>query len=435
MERPALQVAIIGAGLSGLALALALHQQRISCSIYEARDAPLDIGGGLFLTPNGLKVMKTLGIYESLKIQSYNFDRIYFQDGNNGSILESIEFGNIERYGFPALRIYRSTVLKELLAQVRKKGIPIHFGCRFTQIVSETEDAVTWQFNHDTNATASLLIGADGIHSTVRQYLAPDSKPAFASIAAIVAAIPTAQLELPEDDLKDLNARSNKHPIPGGIIVPKLGAFIIAPQSLSGDEVMITVSRPMEEPSSGRWTDIDANKDALIALFRQNSERFPVVVQNAVRNIPHESLKLWPFYKVPRLGSWTSTGTHGGHGRVAILGDSAHAVPPQAGQGVNQAFEDVYTFALILGQLCHEGSNERPAKERLKWALHGWQAVRQARVDRVMELNHQMDIRRMPTAPDVPAPEMEPLDEAFDWLFKVDYDAAVTECFAKAALY
>ena len=332
MDQPALRVAIIGAGLSGLVLALALHDQSIDCSIYEARDEPLNVGGGLMLTPNGLKVLDQLGIYDSLHKIGYTFNNIYFQDADSGQIIETIEYGNLKRYGFPALRVYRHTVLQELLAKVQEKSIPIQFGRRFAKIVSETKDDVTWQFTDGSTATASLLIGADGIHSSVREYLVPDLKPVFTSMAAILAAIPTAQLQLPRADLADLNnAALNIHPLPVGIVVPKVGAFVIAPQIFDGSEVMITVQRPMTEVADGRWANLDADKAALTAHFRQNSDRFPPIVQNAVREIPHTHLKIWPFYQIPHIERWTSVKNHGGYGRVIILGDSAHALPPSAG--------------------------------------------------------------------------------------------------------
>ena len=301
MNQPTIRVSIIGAGLSGLALALALHDQSIDCTIYEARNESLNIGGGLMLTPNGLKVLDKLGIYDSLRKTGYTFDNIYFQDADSGRIIETIDYGSLERYGFRTLRTYRHTVLQELLAKVQGKSIPIEFGRRFAHVMSETENDVTWQFSDGRTATASLLIGADGINSSVREYLAPGLKPVFASMAAIVAAIPTAQLQLPKADLADLNAAHNTHPLPVGIVVPKVGTFVTAPQTFDGSEVMITVQRPMTEVAHGRWANFDADKAALTALFRQNSDRFPPIVQNAVRDIPHANLKIWPFYHIPTI--------------------------------------------------------------------------------------------------------------------------------------
>ena len=429
MANSALDVAIIGAGLSGLALALALHQQSIRCTIYEAREAPLNVGGALMLVPNGLKVLDKLGVYNPLKKRGYNFDRIYFQDAESNRILETIEYGNLERYGFRALRTYRYIVLEELLAAVKAKSIPIHFNRRFDHVVSETEDKVTWQFKDGSTMTASILVGADGIHSTVRSYLSPGLSPIFSSMAAIVAAVPTAQLELPDGDLVDLNAASNVHPIPSGIVVPRLGAFVIAPQTPNGDEVLITVQRPMTEAAERRWAEVDADKEHLRSLFRQNSERFPSIVQNAVREIPGEQLFIWPFYQIPRLERWTSSKTPGGFGRVVVLGDSAHALPPPAGQGVNQAFEDVYTIAGVLGRLL--ASEPSPSNKKLEQALWEWQSFRQTRVDRVLELNRQMDLRRMPKGPGTAeenGEERMDMGIMFDWLFNIDFEKAVEEC-------
>ena len=240
-------VAIIGAGLSGLALALALHQQSIDCT-YTLRSsrAAVKHGGALMLTPNGLKVLKRLGIYEAVCAKGVSFDRIYFQDANSGTITEVFEYGSHERYRFRALRIYRSVLLHELLSKVQEKSIPIHFNHRFIEVTPEVATSVNFRFTNGIQASASLLVGADGIHSTVRSYDAPGLSPAFVSQAAIIAAIPTSQLSLPPSTLSDLTAESNNPPLPCGIVAPKLGAFVIAPQTCSGDEVMITVQRHME---------------------------------------------------------------------------------------------------------------------------------------------------------------------------------------------
>ncbi len=69
-------VAIIGAGLAGLSLALALHQQNIPCTIYESRPAPLNIGGAVMLSPNALKVLDALKLYSSAKTKGYSFEKL-----------------------------------------------------------------------------------------------------------------------------------------------------------------------------------------------------------------------------------------------------------------------------------------------------------------------------------------------------------------------
>ncbi|KAJ2980615.1 hypothetical protein NQ176_g2536 [Zarea fungicola] len=259
MAESNVHVGIIGAGLSGLALALALHQQSIPCTVYESREEKcLGIGGGLMLFPNGLKVMDKLCIHKLLKNQGFNFDRIYIQDGTSMQVTETVEYGSLDRYGFHALRIYRSILLDHLLAAVREKSIPVHFNRHFDHIVSETEEGVTWQFRNGSTASASILIGADGIHSKLRSYLAPNLEPTFSGMAAVIAAVPYAQLGLPEPTGASLNDPSSPNPLPTCIVVPPYGGFVMAPQGDYGGDVMITVQRRIDEPSSGRWDSVRA---------------------------------------------------------------------------------------------------------------------------------------------------------------------------------
>lgn len=110
---------------------------------------------------------------------------------------------------------------------------------------------------------------------------------------------------------------------------------------------------------------------------------------------------------------------------MIILGDAAHAIPPSAGQGINQAFEDVYILALLLGR----------SKEivRLQDALSFWQSYRQGRVDEVFELNKQIDLRRMPAKDSVSGEGSEVKREGFElqWLYVPDFKLVVDDWILK----
>lgn len=376
------------------------------------------------LTPNGLKVLKAIGVYEALVEKGYSFNNIYVQLGPIGKIVEQIEYGNAEKYGMSALRAYRHDVLDALLAKVKLTGISIEFNRRFSHVTQESNDGAEWQFTDGSSGSASLLVGTDGIHSTVRKHVVPGIEPEYGGVLTLVAAVPTAQLGLPAEDLKDLNRATNKHPLPGGIVVPQLGGLIAAPQTKSGDEVMISVLRPFpQEPES--WSALDKDKDRLRAMFRENAEKFPDIVQNAVKDIPEEQLIAWPGYSVPRLERWYSAqGKDGKQGRAVIMGDAAHDIPPSAGQGVNQALEDVYTFAGVLGRFKNRNDNME-----LQCAFAKWQSWRQERLDVVARLVKQMEIRRLPAAAQVKMGDPDTLqasmNQDFDTLFRVDYSEIV----------
>ncbi|KAE9366593.1 putative salicylate hydroxylase [Stipitochalara longipes BDJ] len=390
-----INVVIIGAGLSGLSLALALHQQNIPCILYERNDAPLNIGGAVMLSPNALKVLDALSVYSRIRTKGYNFETMEYKDGD-GKVLEVYEFGGEKKYGYKALRIYRSVLIDELLEMLREKGVQIVFGKKFVKILEETEEGVSWEFADGTVGKASLLVGADGIHSTVRKYLYPDLKPTFAGGMGVTAAVPTEQLKLPPG-----------YHIPVTITIP-YGAFVIAPQQVDGSEVLIGKQKRVEKnPDRAGWDVISADKEALVKFLQQDTEHFPEFVQNAASKIGHGKINVWPYYIVPKLEKWTSDKR-----RVIILGDGAHAIPPSAGQGINQAFEDIYIFALLLGQ-----ANKVDTQSALKF----WQEYREQRIAKIMDLNNQIELRRMTKEEREKMPPGSIHEIELSWLYKLNF--------------
>jgi 2-polyprenyl-6-methoxyphenol hydroxylase-like FAD-dependent oxidoreductase len=387
-------IAIIGAGLSGLTLALALDKQSIPCTIYESRSASLDIGGAIMLSPNALRILDAVGIYEQIKPHAFHFKDLHFR---TTVPLDSYEFGNQERYGYDGVRIFRYELIKALLATTKERGIQIQYGKKFVKVLSETETEVFWEFDDGTTGQAACLIGADGIHSSVRKYLYPDLEPIFTNTVGVNAAVPTAQLNLPD---------SFDNPVT--FMNPKHGAFVMAPQLADGSEAFIGKQKRVSELDREGWAALLNDKQWCIEFLRQGAEDLPKVVQNAVSNIELDRISLWPFYVVPKLDTWTSK-----HSRVVILGDAAHAIPPTAGQGVNQAFEDVYTFAVICA---------RCKPQELERGLKIWQHGRQGRVDRILELNAQIDARRMPKDPGSVSTEIQSREFDLEWLYSPNFD-------------
>ncbi|CAG8884479.1 unnamed protein product [Penicillium salamii] len=376
-------IAIIGAGLSGLTLALALHKQSISCSVYESRSASLDIGGAVMLSPNALRILDSLEVYEKVKPKGFHFKDLHFR---TAIPLDSYEFGNEEKYG---------------------AGIQIQYGKKFVRVLAETETEVSWGFEDGTTGQAACLIGADGIHSRVRKYLYPDLEPKFTNAVGVSAAVPTAQLNLPDS-----------FDIPVTIMNPKHGAFVIAPQLSDGSEAFIGKQKRAPELDREGWAALLDDKQWCVDFLRQGAEDFPEVVQNAVSKIELDRINLWPFHVVPKLEDWTSK-----HCRVVILGDAAHAIPPTAGQGINQAFEDVYTFAVIF---------RRCRAHELQLGLKIWQQGRQERIDRILELNAQIDARRLPKPPGLAESEISSRPFDLEWLYSPNFDEMAEEWLEQA---
>ncbi|THY76018.1 FAD/NAD(P)-binding domain-containing protein [Aureobasidium pullulans] len=358
------EVAIIGAGIAGLTLALSLHTQGIPCAIYETRPEPQNIGGAVMLSPNSLRLFDGMGVYNDLKRHGFSFDTLYFRD-LAGDLKETYPFGSVEKYGYSGLRVYRFQLIDLLLEKINANKIPIYFNHKFSHVVSESTDTVTWKFIDGTEKTSSLLIGADGIHSRVRKYMYPDLSPKFTGLAGITAAVPTANLKLPSPDYA----------------------------------MPVTIMSPTHD------------KEAAVAFLREGSEVFGDIAVSATSDIPHAHINIWPFYIIPKLDSWSST-----HRRVLLVGDSAHAIPPSSGQGISQAVEDVVMLAMLLGR-------GRSEKKDLGW----WQEFRQARLQDILLLNARIDKRRLPKI--TGSDEADDAEQGFDldWLYGLDVVSVVEE--------
>lgn len=392
------EVSIIGAGLAGLTLAINLHVQGISCAVYESRPEPQNIGGAVMLSPNSLRLFDNMGIYDDLKRHGYSFDTLYFRD-INGSLKETYPFGGVEKYGYSGLRVYRFQLIDLLLEKVNAMKVPIHFNHKFSHVVSECKDTVTWQLVDGSTKESSLLIGADGIHSRVRKHMYPDLSPKFTGIAGITATVANTNLKLPSQDYK----------LPVTIMSPTHGAFVIAPQKHDGTELLIGKQKRMAELSREGWNQLFADKDASVAFLREGAEVFGDVAVTAASEVLHENINIWPFYIIPKLDSWSSDNR-----RVLLVGDSAHAVPPSSGQGISQAIEDVAMLAILLGK-------GRSEKKDLGW----WQEFRQARLEQISLLNARVDCRRLPKLLGAEDKDEDKQGFDLDWLYGIDVVAEV----------
>lgn len=397
------KVAIIGAGLSGLALALALHQQQIPCVVYETRPQPLDIGGAIMLSPNALKILDKLGVYERLSPMGYRFQKLYFH-GEDDKLIDTFDFGTQAQHGYDGMRVYRFELIEVLLAMLKEiKNTPV-YGKKFVKVVEETAEGVTWEFDDGSTDSAALLVGADGIHSRVRRHIHPDAVPKFTNMIGVTATIPASQL-----------AGHEGHKLPLTIMNQEYGGFVMAPQEKDGSQILIGKQcRIAEEPDRESWERMTKDKQWCVDFLRQGSTEYPELVARAVSDILTDGINLWPFYLIAKLESWVSK-----QGRVIVLGDAAHAIPPTAGQGVNQAFEDVYTFALVMSRL-----KERKVTN-VQGVLRLWQQKRQARVDAILELNGKLNKRRLPADISEAEPKVEHLDMDVDWLYNVNFEAMV----------
>jgi 2-polyprenyl-6-methoxyphenol hydroxylase-like FAD-dependent oxidoreductase len=144
--------------------------------------------------------------------------------------------------------------------------------------------------------------------------------------------------------------------------------------------------------------NLQSDHEKLKAFYRKDYEEFGPTARKIIDSVyaTPETLYIWPFMKMPTLPRWFSD-----TGRVVLVGDGAHALPPSSGQGVNQALEDVYSLTLLLSSIAipHMPDEVPSSQNDLLEALAFWQQMRQERIDAVFDWTlNGSNVSRLPEA-------------------------------------
>lgn len=195
----------------------------------------------------------------------------------------------------------------------------------------------------------------------------------------------------------------------------------MSPQGVDGQEIFAGRQYKYDVQDRSGWDALLMRKDELIDLHQRDTKEWSPFVQAAQAQISTpeaHSVSIWPYYFVPKMQCWHST-----TGRVVILGDAAHAVPPTAGQGANQSFEDSYSLAQVLARTFHDTDN-------LPEVLTAWETYRLERMDLVLALTDQVTYVRMSEEERAALPEekrrqvqeRDALVSDLSWLYNNDID-------------
>ncbi len=313
-------VVIAGAGLGGLATAIALRRHGIDARIYEKARELRPVGAGLSLAPNGLTALEAIvpGIVGSLKVLGSEVSSARVRKSNGDLIAEnSITF--LAKYRQPMLNI-RWSFLQETLAAFLEPGV-VHLNRRLTGF-EQNKDKVEIVFDNGEKVTADLLIGADGINSAVRQSLAGDGPPRYAGRLSWRAVIRYEHALLRPNEVTFMAGPDGKNfaifDVGGGYIFWSAGA-LSSDDSVSGNAA--EAKRRVQQVFAGWASPADTILEATDAA-------------NIVER---------PIYDRMPLTGWS-------RGRVTLLGDAAHAMVPALGQGANTAFEDAGELAQLLAR-------------------------------------------------------------------------------------
>ena len=386
------EVAVIGAGLAGLCLALALHAQSIPCRVYEQRSRGYgSYSSSVVLSPNGLRVLDALGLYDRLKDKGYRYETSVFKNAAHETV-DTHWNGHEKLYGFKALRLYRKILMEELQAACAERSIDVHYASAFDGIVEDGEDGVTFRVNGE-QLRADMLVGADGIYSLVRKHIS-NVELQYVGTVALYVDIPAASVRYPTPDYDKACT-----------LLGPAGSLLTIPCTPDASTLIAIRHFPYPDMSRDKWRALVKDKDKLADMIREGRETWHAMGQSVIDAMcaNKKEIALWNFRAIPKLPSWTSA-----TGRVVLVGDAAHAIPPSSGQGINQALEDVYALSLMLSP---------PASwTKLGMVLSAWHEWRQDRIDRLMKAGKAIQAKRMPLAEGQKVPPQA--EDELRWLYQ-----------------
>jgi salicylate hydroxylase len=315
-------VLIAGGGIGGLAAALALARRGIASQILERRPALGEDGAGIQIGPNGVKILRALGVADGLSARVGVPQSILVRDAARGATLAELPLGPWmdHRHGAPYWVAHRADLHAAMLAAARAHHlIAIETGFAIAS-ASQSADAVHVTSAEGRVVTGSALIGADGLWSTIRTEHFDAKPPVPRQLAAARAVVPAAAFS---DPMAATNTCVWLAP----------GSHVVHYPVRSGTEIAIVVIYPSELSSSDWSAGMTQPAFAQLALDLHAS------IAATLRSV--EAWRCWPLLTRAPLRTWAE-------GRIALLGDAAQPILPFLAQGAVMALEDAVTLADAL---------------------------------------------------------------------------------------
>jgi len=319
-----IRIGIVGAGIGGLTLALALRQRGLAANVYEQASELREIGAAVSLSANGSRELDRLGCLSAIAALSTEPTEFIWRGWREEHRVAAfpVALGGAyrSRFGAPFCNIHRADLQRVLGAAHGPDRL--HLGHRLVAL-SEKNKVVKLDFANGRSAEVDILVGADGQRSIVRRYVAGEERAAYSGTSGFRGIVPIRDLPLlPDPHAIQFWMGPNAH----------LLHYAIGP---SGEDINFLAV--VEGPTT--WTHenwvVPVSHDEAAAAF---SGWHPAVVE-MISAVP---LNLrWGLFSVRPLQTWQ-------RGRVVLIGDAAHGMLPHHGQGANLTIEDAITLAVLL---------------------------------------------------------------------------------------
>lgn len=316
-----MRVVIVGGGVAGLSLALALRRQSIDYVVLEQAPRFEPVGAGIQLSPNATRALDHMGVLARLAPETVRPGRHRFIAWDDGRPLLTTPLGDAvsEAFGSPYMHAHRADLLAAIQAEIGDDP-RIRLGAAVAS-VETSDDAAVAVLATGERVTGDLLIAADGVRSPIREQLFAPEAPRFSGCMAWRGLTSAA-------DVRDLGYEHDSYIWMG----PERSVVIYF---VSGGRLINWIGiGPSDGDTRESWTTQGTTEAALAEYAGWH----PMVRGLIERSAPPFK---WALFDRPALEEWVL-------GRVALIGDSAHAMLPYHAQGAAQSIEDAWVLARRL---------------------------------------------------------------------------------------
>ena len=317
-----MKVVIAGAGIGGLTAGLCCLQRGFDVEIYEKAAELSEVGAGIQISPNAMRVMKALELDKTVIRKGFLPEKLETRMGKSGRQLFAI---SAQSWSAPYVHIHRADLIEILADAFEKRGGQVKAGKTVTGF-EQKQDHVLLTLDTGSPVKGDYLIGADGIHSRIRGSLFGPDSPRFTGNIAWRAIVPTAQLgDLAPNPNATVWMGDKRHAV----------TYRLRGGDLTNFVGVVETTAEMDEG----WTHQGRPED-----LRRDFQNWHPIIENLIENIDGDHLYKWALYDRAPLPEWCQ-------GRVIIMGDAAHPMLPFMAQGAAQAMQDGYALADILEAL------------------------------------------------------------------------------------
>ena len=340
---------VAGGGIGGVTAALCLIDAGIDVELFERNDASGEIGAGIQISPNGVKVFERLGLKPALDAIAFRPEALEMRLGASGAQLFSIPMRDeaVRRYGAPYYHVHRADLMSVLAGALRERAPnAVRFG-KDIQAFAQSSNDVELVFADGARARGDVLVGADGIHSRVREQMLGTAPARFTGNVAWRLVVPANVLP------------KNLVP-PTACVWVGPGRHAVTYYLRRGELVNFVGVVERADWQTESWTE-QGDRAQLAADFAGWAKPIAAIVAEAAQ------CYRWALFDRDPLATWHE-------GRVALLGDACHPMLPFLAQGAVMAIEDAWVLSRAL-----------QSKPGIEDALAAYEAARKPRTTRVQK--------------------------------------------------